>query len=305
MRLSRTIGFIALLPTMLCVPTAGMAQTAPPAAATAKDKVADSLPDRGDIILFQSNNRVMVMMRIGDGDLVPMIFDTGSDGHSIDRTIAKRERFKKVGTAIEVDGTTGKQRKLPFVAMPKISIGGLPVGTIEASVLDYDRNDAMGIITSEMFTGSLLYLDLANGRARLVPRVGAELPPGQATPYVRDIPSIDIVMPDGSKLPAHFDTGYNAALSLPIALMDKVPLMAPAHVVGRFKSINTEGEVYGGRIRGTIKIGPVVLENPQVTFLGDLANIGLPVIRQVTLVIDPVADRNWVLPSGAVPGAKK
>jgi hypothetical protein len=305
MRLSRTIGFIALLPTMLCVPTAGMAQTAPPAAATAKDKVADSLPDRGDIILFQSNNRVMVMMRIGDGDLVPMIFDTGSDGHSIDRTIAKRERFKKVGTAIEVDGTTGKQRKLPFVAMPKISIGGLPVGTIEASVLDYDRNDAMGIITSEMFTGSLLYLDLANGRARLVPREGAELPPGPATPYVRDIPSIDIVMPDGSKLPAHFDTGYNAALSLPIALMDRVPLMAPARVVGRFKSINTEGEVYGGRIRGTIKIGPVVLENPQVTFLGDLANIGLPVIRQVTLVIDPVADRNWVLPSGAVPGAKK
>jgi hypothetical protein len=305
MRLSRTIGFIALLPTMLCVPTAGMAQTAPPAAATAKDKVADSLPDRGDIILFQSNNRVMVMMRIGDGDLVPMIFDTGSDGHSIDRTIAKRERFKKVGTAIEVDGTTGKQRKLPFVAMPKISIGGLPVGTIEASVLDYDRNDAMGIITSEMFTGSLLYLDLANGRARLVPREGAELPPGQATPYVRDIPSIDIVMPDGSKLPAHFDTGYNAALSLPIALMDRVPLMAPARVVGRFKSINTEGEVYGGRIRGTIRIGPVVLENPEVSFLGDLANIGLPVIRQVTLVIDPVADRNWVLPSGAVPGAKK
>jgi predicted aspartyl protease len=305
MRLSRTIGFIALLPTMLCAPTIGTAQTTMPSAAKAKGKVVDSLPNHGEITLFQSNNRVMVMMRIGDGDLVPMIFDTGSDGHSIDRTIAKRERFKKVGTAIEVDGTTGKERKLPFVAMAKISIGGLRVGTIEASVLDYDRNDAMGIITSEMFTNSLLYLDLANGRARLVPREGAELPPGPATPYVRDIPSTDIVMPDGSKLPAHFDTGYNAPLSLPIAMMDKVPLIAPARVVGRFKSINTEGEVYGGRIRGTIRIGPVVLENPEVSFLGDLANIGLPVIRQVTLVIDPMANRDWVLPSGAVPGAKK
>lgn len=305
MRLSRTIGFIALLPTTLCVPTTGVAQTAPPSApAAGKAKAGETLPDRGEITLFQSNNRVMVMMRIGDGDLVPMIFDTGSDGHSIDRTIAARERFKKVGTAIEIDGTTGKQRKLPFVAVPKVSLGGLRVGTIEASVLDYDRDDAMGIISSEMFTGSLLYLDLANGRARLVPREGADLPPGPATLYVRDIPSVEIVMPDGSKLPAHFDTGYNAALSLPIALMDKVPLMAPARVVGRFKSINTEGEVYGGRIRGTIRIGPVVLENPEVSFLGDLANIGLPVIRQVTLVIDPVADRDWVLPSGAVPGKK-
>jgi hypothetical protein len=29
------------------------------------------------------------------------------------------------------------------------------------------------------------------------------------------------------------------------------------------------------------------------------------VIRQLTLVIDPMANRDWVLPSGAVPGAKK
>lgn len=99
-------------------------------------------------------------------------------------------------------------------------------------------------------------------------------------------------------MPAHFDTGFDGALSLPIDLMDKVPLKEKARVVGRFKSINTEGEVYGGQIRGKIRVGPVELDNPDVTFLGDLANIGLPVIRQVTLVIDPLQKRNWVLKSG-------
>jgi hypothetical protein len=70
-------------------------------------------------------------------------------------------------------------------------------------------------------------------------------------------------------------------------------------VVGRFKSINTEGEVYGGRIRGTIRVGPIELDNPEVTFLGDLANLGLPVIRRIVLVIDPAQKRNWVLKSVA------
>jgi len=118
---------------------------------------------------------------------------------------------------------------------------------------------------------------------------------------VRDIATIDIGMPDGTTLPAHCDTGYNAALSLPVAMMDKVPLVAPAKVVGRFRSINTEGEVFGGQIRGSIRIGPVVLENPKVTFLGDLANIGLPVIRKLTLVIDPAGKRSWALAPAAAP----
>ncbi len=267
-----------------------------PAVARSPDAV---IPDSGNITLFQSPGRVLIMMRIGDGELVPMVFDTGSDGHSVDRLLVKRHKLKRIGAAIELDGTTGKTRKLPLVAVNDITLGGLKVGRIDATALDYDRSDAMGIISSEMFTGSLVYLDLANSRARLTPRGTSPVPPGPATDYVEGIPSIQMVMPDGSSLPAHFDTGFNGALSLPVSMMNKVPLMAPARVVGRFKSINTEGEVFGGRIRGKIRIGPVELENPDVTFLGDLANIGLPVIRQVTLVIDPLQKRNWVLKSGA------
>ena len=259
------------------------------------------LPSEGTIPLYQSENRVLVMMRIGDGEMVPMVFDTGSDGHSVDQLLVRRYRMKRVGDLIEVDGTTGKERKLPFVTVDNVSLGGLKVGTIEAGALPYDRSDAMGIISSEMFTRSLVYLELGRNRVRLVPRDTAAPPAAAPVAYVRDIATIDIGMPDGTTLPAHFDTGYNAALSLPVAMMDKVPLGAPAKVVGRFRSINTEGEVFGGQIRGSIRIGPVVLENPKVTFLGDLANIGLPVIRKLTLVIDPAGKRSWALAPAAAP----
>lgn len=258
-----------------------------------------------EMTLFQSDKRVLVMMQVGDGDLMPMVFDTGSDGATIDHSLTRRLGLKKVGQVEEVDGTTGKVRMLPRVALRNVTLGGVKVGSIEAASVEYDRNDAMGIISSEMFTDSLLYLDLANNRALLAPRSTTPAPAGQATQYVADIPSIHLVMPDGSTLPAHFDTGFNGALSLPISMMDKVPLFRPAEVVGRFKSISAEGPVYGGRVKGTIKIGPVTLDNPNVTFLGNLANIGLPVIRQVTLVIDAAANRNWVLAAGAQPPSAK
>jgi len=257
------------------------------------------------ITLFQSDNRVLVMMQVGDGDLMPMVFDTGSDGATIDHSVTRRLSLKRVGQVEEVDGTTGKVRMLPRVALRNVTLGGLKVGGIEAASVEYDRNDAMGIISSEMFTDSLLYLDLANNRALLTPRSTTPAPAGQATQYVTGIPSVHLMMPNGSTLPAHFDTGFNGALSLPISMMDKVPLFRPAEVVGRFKSISAEGPVYGGRVKGMIKIGPVTLDNPNVTFLGDLANIGLPVIRQVILVIDAAANRNWVLAAGSQPPSAK
>jgi hypothetical protein len=138
-------------------------------------------PAAGNVVLFQSKERVLVMMRVADGDLVPMVFDTGSDGATIDRSIARRLRLKKTGEVKEVDGTTGKERLLPQVALRNVTVGGLKVNMIEAASTDYDRNDAMGIISSEMFTASLLYLDLANNRAVLAPRESTPRPQGVAT----------------------------------------------------------------------------------------------------------------------------
>ncbi|WP_109808057.1 retropepsin-like aspartic protease [Sphingosinithalassobacter portus] len=259
------------------------------------------LPVTGEITLFQSPGRVLVMMRVGDGDLLPMVFDTGSDGNTIDLSLVDRLKLERIGEVQEVDGSTGHVRILPSVALRELTVGGLPVGSIDAAAVEYDRNDAMGIFSSETFTQSLLYLDLASGRAVLTARDAATRPAEAPIDYVDGLPTVHMVMPDGGTMVAHFDTGFDGALSLPLSMIDKVPLEHPAQVVGRFRSISQEGDVYGGRIRGTVRIGPVVLENPEVTFLGDIANIGLPILRKLTLVIDAEANRNWVLAPGSLP----
>jgi hypothetical protein len=255
---------------------------------------ASGLPT-GTIELFQSESRVLVMMRVGDGELVPMVFDTGSDGHSFDRLMIAHNRLKRVGETIEHDGTTGKRRTLPVYAIPDATIGGLHVGRIDGAGLDYDRSDAMGIISSEMFAGHLVALELGANRARILPKGTGTTPTAPATPYQGGLPAVSVTMPDGSTLAANLDTGFDGPISLPVAMMGKVPLMAPAKVVGRFKSINTEGEVYGGQVRGTIAIGPLVLKDPEVTFLGETTNIGLPLMRKLTIMLDPAEKLGWVL----------
>lgn len=280
---------------MMIVAAAGLALIAQGTGAADLKRPTDTSVAR-TIPLFQSEGRVLVMMRLNGSEPMPMVFDTGSDGNSIDNRVVRARRLPKVGDAIEVDGTTGKRRFLPVVALDRATLGGVPAGRLEASALPYDYADAMGIISSENFKDSLVYLELSKSRVRLVPRTTAVLPASKPTPYVESIATTDLVLPDGGTIPAHFDTGYDAPLSLPISMMDKVPLYAPARVIGRFKSINTEGEVFGGRIKGRVRIGPVTLDDPEVSFLGDLANIGLPVIRQMTLVLDPANQRSWVLP---------
>lgn len=108
-----------------------------PAGAWAREEAATSgLPETGEITLYQSPDRVLVMMRVADGDLIPMVFDTGSDGATIEHNLAKRLRMKKIGQVQALDGTTGKTELLPEVSIPDATVGGLKVGAIEAAAFD-------------------------------------------------------------------------------------------------------------------------------------------------------------------------
>lgn len=263
-----------------------------PAFAADRDTV--SQPPTGRIRLFQSDNRVLVMMRIGSGELVPMVFDTGSDGHSFDNLIVTRNHLKQVGKTIEVDGSTGRRRILPTYAIPDVSVGGLRAGRIMGVGLDYDRDDAMGIISPDMFHGRLVSVDLGSQRADVLAKTPGNIPDGPATAYQGGLPATEVTMPDGTTTFANFDSGFDGTISLPIAMRQTMPLISAARIVGSYKTINAEEPLYGAQVRGDIVVGPLVLKNPEVTFIGDVMNIGLPLMRQLRIVLDPDGKRNWV-----------
>ena len=160
----------------------------------------------GTLTLAQSNDRVFVMMRIGQDEIVPMVFDTGSNGHSIDRSLVSRHRLRTVGTTIEFDGSTQK----PFAT---------------------DRRHS-----GRLAGGLRVCRNARQGQA------------GGAGKRCRPLP------------------------------------------LDQFRRRRD-----GGRIEGRVQIGPITLDSPDVVFLGDVANVGLPVIRRGRMLLDSANHRSWFL----------
>jgi hypothetical protein len=55
--------------------------------------------------------------------------------------------------------------------------------------------------------------------------------------------------------------------------------------------------LFEGRIRGTVRIGPLTFENPEVRFMDGLrqVNVGMQALRGLTVVIDPAEQRSWLV----------
>jgi hypothetical protein len=58
-----------------------------------------------------------------------------------------------------------------------------------------------------------------------------------------------------------------------------------------------------GRIRGTVRVGTLVLTNPAVRFMEGLnrVNVGMLALRGAIVVFDPAERRTWLIPPAAAP----
>jgi hypothetical protein len=120
------------------------------------------------------------------------------------------------------------------------------------------------------------------------------VPPGPGHAYIQNIPAAEIRIA-GKIYDAVLDTGNDGSLSLAAALVKSVPLKAPATIVGKAVSMLGEQEVFGGDLAGPVEIGPYTLRDPHVAFVDTVINVGFPTIRHLTIVLDPVNKRTWVL----------
>ena len=199
------------------------------------------------------------------------------------------------------DGANGKSFEAPVVSLPAARLDTVALGNPVASAYDYQREDTIGIIGPNLFPDSLVYLEFGRQRIRLVDKAEATPPSEDVIPYLAAaggptdlMPAINIELP-GLTVPAQLDSGSDGSFSLPLAMADKVPLVSPPVPVGTATSVSGTQVVYGAKIKGQVRIGTVTLDNPDVTFGGLIANVGLPIIRRMTVVLDPASHKGWVL----------
>lgn len=261
----------------------------------------------GVFSLYQNDGRALIVLRSAGRTPIPVVFDTGTNGLALDERVAKALQLQRVPNHVNriMDGATGQSFDAFQYILPEISIGNIKIGDREVAAYPYNPPDEAGIFGPNLFAGQLVYLDLGASRIRVINKPNFVLPDNSATPYLGDkgngLPSIEIRLPGkennlaGDIVMAKLDSGNNRPLNLPESYIERLPLMRPPTIIGQVTSVTGSRPIMGGQLKGEVKIGTVTLTDPDVTFSGLKPNVGLPVIRQLRILLDPAAEQGWLL----------
>lgn len=276
-----------------------LAQTGADAPAQARARVPAPL---GVIDLFQSNDRVLVMLTIGDHAPMPAVFDTGTNGNVIDMGVAARLGLENLGASKSIDGSTGKPVPGFETFIAGASLGGTPIVDQRATAMAFAHPNEVAIIGPNSFPGQYVVMDL--GRSRLTLYASEAAPAAdEGFPYLGEggaaLPSLNIEL-EGRSITAILDTGNNSDFLLPLSMAKDLPLEAPPVVIGHATSAAGTQDVFEARLSEDITVGGVIIPRPKVRFMeGGRPNIGMPVLRRLKLMFDPVQGRTWVLGASA------
>jgi hypothetical protein len=268
-----------------------------PASTALSQDTAEGSPEASEIVpLYVSTNRPLAMLTIGDSAPLPVVFDTGTEDNILDSSYSARAGLKVVGRAPLIDAATGKSTEVPVVSLPDPRLSGVPLSVKTAQLLEYRSRDEAGIFGPNSFGDRFVIVEAGLNRLRIVPRNSGFVPPGPGHAYKDVLPTVGINV-DGRSLEAHIDSGNDSVLILGGDLVKTTRLKEPAKVVAIAQSALGETEVLGGTLTGALVVGSYQRQNPDVTFSakGSGANIGFPVIRNLTIVLDPANKRSWIL----------
>src|SRR5438552_391622 len=149
------------------------------------------------------------------------------------------------------------------------------------STLSRARDNVDGIIGLNLFKGMLVTFDYPKSRFRLS---GGTLPAAGALAYTTDhgVPSFEIEV-NGRKTKVDIDSGSPGEVTLPLSEAKALALEGEPAVVGRGMTADGPFDVYAAKLKGTVKVGEIALENPRLDFISvfPIGNIGSRLLKNL------------------------
>jgi predicted aspartyl protease len=257
--------------------------------------------DAATIPLDLDRGQPRVRLSINGADQGEAIFDTGASGSAIHRPLAEQLSLPNEGLAGVRSGAGGETVEGFMTTVANAAMNGVAVPNFRAIAIPMLRPDTVAVLSANIFTGNLLLLDFQNARMQPLTKSAATIPATEATPYdsgPRPLPSIWVTLPGDVRLLAHLDTGSPGGVLLPREMADTMPLATPLVEAGRARLINGERAIYSATLNGVVQVGPLSVTNPEVRFMDGIphGNIGMELLRQLNITLDPAERRLWVAP---------
>jgi hypothetical protein len=182
----------------------------------------------------------------------------------------------------------------------ELSIGGLTLKNLPSVAFEgmpFPKSDESprGVIGPYSLKGLLVTLDYP--REMIIFRRGELGPPDEQEIFGwkgnTPLPETPVSVA-GKTILVHLDSGSSGALSVPVDLVDELPLAGPLVDKGYAKTVDQVEPVRGATLAGDLRIGRYRLENPTVHFV-DIAkktgNVGAGILSQFAMTYDPANRR--------------
>lgn len=258
--------------------------------------------------------RPTAQLVIGDTEPVTAIFDTGAAGSVLRLAYAERLGLPNQGAAA-AHAPSGAPVTGFRTTIDAASLGAARFDHAMAVALDInlplDGVDA--IISPGVFSGRLVRFDFPASVAQVLPRDGANMPAGEATPYagenthgmIRRTPAVRVELPGAGAVTAIVDSGSARGLLLPLEMARDISLSGPLVPGEPVRMVGAEHPSFIGRINGIVRVGPLTLENPEVRFADGATEVivGMEILHNAVLVLDPQEHRSWLLVPSSEPPA--
>ena len=243
--------------------------------------------------LKESGNHPSIELRIAGRGPYRFLFDTGSGADLIlDRDLAEELGLKPTGTRRIGDPNTPDALEAKIVTIDRVDVGGLVLRSVDA--LSWERNYKhmadfpRGVVGLGLFGPRLVTLDYGRGELRAASGDLPE-PDGRtvlAASFEDGIPSL-LIDVAGVAYRAHLDSGSSGFLGLPLDAAKTLPLEAPPIQVGRARTASGDYAVLESRLRGSVRVGAINIENPKVHFSNlPQANLGFDLLRSLIVTVD-------------------
>jgi hypothetical protein len=242
-----------------------------------------------------------VRLSINGADHGEAIFDTGASGSAIHRPLAEQLALPNEGLAGVRSGAGGETIEGFMTTVSNAQLNGVDVPAFRSIAIPMLRPDTVAIISANIFTGQLVRLHFGASEMQIIEKTAATTPTTTAVPYdagPRPLPSIPLHLPDTPEMLAHLDTGAPGGIALPREMADTLPLSTDLVESGRARLVNGERTIYRATLNGEARVGPLSVANPELVFMEGLphGNIGMALLRQLDITLDPAERRLWVQP---------
>ena len=235
-------------------------------------------------LIFDRGRPVVSMTLNGEGPF-RFFVDTGAGGNVLSAALAGRLGLDSVGVQRVFNPTEGSAVEVDIVEVAVVETGPLRLEDVRFMAADMPQlGDNHGVLGIRGLPPGLVTFDFVSGTVRIEPGVldrdGGGVMPCELVPVVSVTGEVA-----GRPLVFHVDTGSPDGITLPGGLAAELPFE------GELVPVRERGPlvVKSGRLLGTVRIGDLVLDNPEVQVVDlfrDFGNIGCGFLQDRVLTID-------------------